>query len=258
MFKTVVLPVVAKLEGLGEFGLLMVNTGRWMFRRPWRGHLVLAQIEKMGVDSLPIIVLVAVFTGMVFALQTAFSFSTFNAETLVGATVAISLTREIGPVFTSLILISRTGSAIAAEIGSMAVSEQVDALEVMAVSPIQYLVLPRLIASCLIYPLMTGLFNVIGVTGAYFIAIYLLHIPEGPFMQRLYETVELQDFWGGLFKALVFGFFIALICCYHGLHTKGGATGVGRSTTKAVVYSSVCILVSDYFLTSWILEFIQK
>lgn len=245
------------LQGLGRFGLLVGKTLAWGSRRPWRYGRFLEEIERIGFDSLPIVVLVGLFTGMVFALQSGYSFAAFHAETLVGQVVAVSLTREIGPVFTALMLVARTGSAMAAEIGTMAVSEQVDALEVMAVNPVQYLVVPRMLASCLVYPLLTVLFNVTGIIGAYWVGIHLLHIPEGPFLERLHQAVALDDLWGGLFKAWVFGFFVSLICCYQGLHATRGAAGVGMATTKAVVYSSVCVLISDYFLTSWVLEFIK-
>lgn len=245
------------VRGMGSFGVLALSTLRWTARRPWRGERFFMEIERIGIDSLPIVLLVGLFSGMVFALQSGYSFRTFNAETLVGATVAISLTREIGPVFTALMLIARTGSAMAAEIGTMRVSEQIDALEVMAVSPVQYLIVPRLLASCVVFPLLTGLFSVIGTFGAYIVGIYLLHIPEAPFLEQIYEKLDVEDLWGGLFKAVIFGFFVTLTCCYHGLATSGGAAGVGRATTKAVVYASVCVLVSDYFLTSWVLEFFR-
>jgi len=215
---------------------------------------LLTEIERIGVDSLGIILLVGIFTGMVFALQTGYSFRKFNAETLVGATVAISLARELAPVFTALMLISRSGSAMAAEIGTMAVSEQIDALSVMAVSPVHYLVVPRLLASALVFPLLTGLFNLIGILGAYIVSIYLLHIPEGPFMHHIYDNLEASDLWGGLFKALVFGILVSLLCCYQGLKAQRGAAGVGLATTRAVVYASVCTLTVDYFLSSWVIE----
>lgn len=247
-------PLQGIFQGLGEFGFLAVHTIRWIFRRPWRYHRFLIEMERIGVDSLPIVVLVGLFTGMVFALQTGYSFRKFNADTLVGATVAISLARELGPVFTALMLISRSGSAMAAEIGTMAVSEQVDALQVMAVNPLQYLVAPRLLASAIAFPILTGIFNVVGIMGAYVVSIYLLHIPDGPFMHHIYDNLELSDVWGGLFKSVVFGFLVTFICCQQGLKAERGAAGVGMATTKAVVYSAVATLVSDYFLTSWVLE----
>ncbi len=247
----------SKTESLGRFAFFIFDVLRASVRRPFRFRRLLEEIEKIGLDSIPIAGMVGLFSGMVFALQSGYSFRTFHAEILVGATVAISLAREIGPVFTALMLVARSGSAMAAEIGTMAVSEEIDALSVMAVSPLHYLVVPRVLAAILVFPLLTALFDVVGSVGAYGVGVHLLGIPEGPFLQKLYESVESKDLWGGLFKAAIFGFFSTLICCAQGLAAKGGAAGVGRATTKAVVYASVMVLISDYFLTSWVLEILQ-
>lgn len=244
-------------RAFGNWCLFAAEAVRWSGRRPWRMVNVLKQMEFVGVRSTPIIVLTGVFVGMVFALQTGKAFALFNAENLVGATIGLSLTREIGPVFTAIMVVARACSAMAAEIGTMRVTEQIDALEVMGVNPIHYLVVPRLVATTLMAPLLTMLFNFVGVMGGYVVAVGMLHIAPGPFLHRLYHYVDPSDVFGGLIKAAFFGFAITLISCHRGFYTRGGAEGVGRATTSAVVLSCVTILVMDYFLTSWILEFIS-
>lgn len=241
---------------LGDFFVFCVDTFSWLFRRPFRSRLFIDQFNIIGVDSVPIIVLVSVFTGMVFALQTTYAFRLFNAESLVGATVALSLTREIAPVFAALMITARVGSSMAAELGTMRVSEQIDALDSMAVHPHQYLVVPRVLTTTLMVPLHTVIFDFVGVLGAYFVGVVLLGIPKGYFMLRLESMVEPKDVIGGVIKAVIFGFILGSIACFEGFRTKNGAKGVGISTTRAVVISSVSVLIIDYFLTQIILEFI--
>lgn len=238
--------------------MFCVNSFTWLFRKPFRHKLFIEHCNTIGVESIPIICLVSIFTGMVFALQTTYSFRLFNAESLVGATVGLSLSREIAPVFAALMVTARMGSAMAAELGTMRVTEQIDAMESMAVYPHQYLVVPRVFTSTLMMPLHTVLFNFVGVLGAYFVGVGLMDIPKGHFMYRLELMVEPKDVLGGVIKAAVFGFMLASVSCFEGFRTKGGAKGVGIATTRAVVISSVCILVMDYFLSQLILEFIQK
>lgn len=242
------------LEEVGDISRFAGSFFRWIWAKPTRWRHILGQLNTIGVDSTPIILLVSLFTGAVFALQSGYAFRLFNAETLVGSTVGLSLTREIAPVFTALMVISRVGSAMAAEIGSMRVTEQIDALEAMAVNPFHYLVVPRVISAMVMVPLLTVVFNVVGFLGAYFVGVGLLNIPEGPFISRTESFVGVDDLYGGLVKAVIFGFLLAVISCYHGYQTTGGAAGVGRATTRAVVMSSVTILIVDYFLTQWILE----
>ena len=230
----------------------------WAVRPPLRLDRFVKQMEFVGVKSLWIVSLTAAFTGAVFALQAGKVYALFNMESMVGATVGMSLTREMAPVFTALMVTARACSAMAAELGTMRVTEQIDAMETMAVSPIQYLVVPRVVASTVMVPLLTMLFNFVGVIGSYIVGIYLLGINEGPFMNRLYHYVDADDIWGGLIKAGVFGFLIATISCYMGFNARRGAKGVGKATTRAVVVSSVTVLVVDYFLTTWILEYISK
>lgn len=250
--------VLRSVRQLGEFLLFCRAFFTWVFNPPWRREVFLRQMEFIGVKSLPIIALTATFTGMVFALQTGYAFRQFNAEAFVGSTVGLALTREIGPVFTALMVVARAGSAMAAEIGTMKVTEQIDALSTMAINPVHFLVVPRVIAATVMVPLLAGLFSLIGVIGAYFVSVHLLHIGAQVFKQKLIYYVDADDVIGGLIKAAVFGFVLALISCYRGYRTEGGAEGVGRSTTEAVVISSVVVLVLDYFLTSWILEIFPK
>lgn len=247
--------IIEKTKALGRWSVFVGETLAWTFRPPFRSAQLFKQMEFVGVRSTWIIVLTAFFTGAVFSLQIGKVYSLFNMEIMVGATVGLSLTREIGPVFTALMVVARVCSSMAAEIGSMRVTEQIDALETMAVDPIQFLVVPRLWASVLMVPILTVLYDFVGVIGSYLVGIYILHIPEGPFMSKLYYYVDGDDFISGLVKAAIFGFFISLISCYEGFTTSGGAEGVGRKTTRAVVISSVTVLVMDYFLTSWILEY---
>jgi phospholipid/cholesterol/gamma-HCH transport system permease protein len=248
--------VSALLRELGRWCGFVWQALEWMLRPPLRFDQFAKQMEFVGVKSTWIISLTGLFTGAVFALQSGKVYALFNMESMVGATVGLSLTREMAPVFAALMVTARACSAMAAELGTMRVTEQIDALETMAINPIQYLVVPRIVACTAMVPLLTMLFNFVGIVGSYIVGIYLLGISEGPFMDKLYYYVDADDIWGGLIKAAVFGFLIAAISCYMGFHTRKGAKGVGRATTRAVVVSAVTILVVDYFLTTWILEYL--
>lgn len=250
--------ILEAVRQTGEFLVFGRSFFFWIFRPPFRREIFFRQLEFIGVKSLPIIVLTGAFTGMVFALQTGYAFRLFNAEAFVGSTVGLALTREIAPVFTALMVVARAGSAMSAEIGSMKVTEQVDALSAMAINPVHFLVVPRVIASTIMVPLLTAVFNFIGVIGAFFVAVNVLSIEANIFKQKLLYYVDADDFIGGLLKSAVFGLLLGLISCHRGYRTEGGAEGVGRATTQAVVISAVTILVADYFLTSWILEYFPK
>ncbi len=250
--------LTALMRELGRWCSFVWSSIEWMLRPPLRLDQFVRQMEFVGVKSTWIISLTAFFTGAVFALQSGKVYSLFNMESMVGATVGLSLTREMAPVFAALMVTARACSAMAAELGTMRVTEQIDALETMAVNPMQFLVVPRVVACTIMVPLLTMLFNVVGIIGSYLVGIYLLGISEGPFMNKLYFYVDADDIWGGLIKAAFFGFLIAQISCYMGFHTRRGAKGVGKATTRAVVVSAVTILVVDYFLTTWILEYISN
>lgn len=216
---------------------------------PYRLRLLFKQMHFVGIQSLQIVLVTGAFTGMVFAVQSNIGFSRFGAEGLVGAIVALSLTRELAPVLTALMVNGRVGSAMAAELGTMRVTEQVDALEAMAVDPHQYLVAPRILASVLMVPALCIVFDAIGLAGCWYVSAHDLNIPEGGFWSRIEWNVDPDDILGGALKASVFGFLLASIGCYQGFHTRGGAEGVGRATTVAVVVSGVSILIADYFMT---------
>ncbi len=238
------------LEGLGRFTLLALQVVVWAVRPPYRLHNLFAAMEFVGVGSLFIIVLTGFFSGAVFALQSAAAFRMFNAEAMVGSTVALSLTREIGPVFTALMVAGRVGSGMATELGTMRVTEQIDALVTMAVNPIQYLIVPRVLAALIMVPILTVIYNLVGMGGSYLVAVGLLEIDAGQFVGNIQWYVDPVDLNNGEIKAAVFGVIVALVGCYKGFHASGGAKGVGEATTQAVVISSVSVLISDYFLTA--------
>ena len=213
-------------------------------------NYIFKQMEFIGVNSLLVVAITGTFTGMVLALQSSYGFKKFGAEGMVGAIVALSMTRELGPVLTSLMVTGRAGSAMTAELGSMRVTEQIDAITVMALNPIKYLVVPRVIASFLMLPVLTAISNFVGIIGGYLVGVKLLGINEGAFVNKMEKILGLEDIYNGLIKAAFFGIIMSVICCYKGFNTKGGAEGVGRATTEAVVASCLTILVSDYVLTS--------
>jgi phospholipid/cholesterol/gamma-HCH transport system permease protein len=206
-------------------------------------------MESVGVDSLFVVILTGLFTGGVFTLQIIYGFSRFSAESMVGPTVATAMTRELGPVLTALMVTGRVGSAMAAELSSMKVSEQMDALTVMAADPIKYLITPRLVAGVIMLPLLTAIADAVGVIGGFFVAVGR-GLDPGQFTGRITDIVVMGDVFNGLIKAAFFGFIISSVGCYMGFYTQGGASGVGRSTTQAVVVSYVSILVSDFMMTA--------
>lgn len=243
-------PIKLFVEESGKIVLLFLSALAWLVRPPLRLRLIAKQMEFVGVQSLSVVMITAAFAGMVLALQTYYGFRMFGGESLVGATVALSLTRELGPVFTALMVTGRAGSAMAAELGTMKVTEQVDALYTMSVNPVQYLIVPRILAAVLMVPILTILADFIGVVGGYFVGVHLLGINSGIFMARIVEFVEMDDITNGLIKSAFFGLILSLIGTFKGFYTTGGAEGVGKATTEAVVYASVFILISDYILTA--------
>ncbi|NKE70709.1 MlaE family ABC transporter permease [Candidatus Manganitrophus noduliformans] len=240
------------LTEVGAIALLFIKAFLWTFRPPLRFRNIARQMEAVGVESIPVVLITATFTGMVLALQSYTGFQRFNAEGLVGTVVALSMTRELGPVLTGLIVAGRAGAAMAAELGTMKVTEQIDALASMAVDPVQYLITPRLLAGMLMLPLLTVFSDFIGIIGGYLISVQMLEANPGIYIRRTIQYLEPNDIWGGLLKAMVFGTLIATISCYKGFNTQGGAEGVGRATTGAVVIAEMLILISDYFLTAFL------
>ena len=239
----------AAFEDFGEMILFAIESFAWMFRPPFRPELVLAQMAFIGVGSVFIVGVTGTFSGMVFGLQMNYAMKQFAAEGYVGGSTAFALSRELAPVFTALMVTGRAGSAITTELGTMRVTEQIDAMESMAVSPIQYLVVPRILASIAMFPVLTMLFSTLGYAGAYVMGVYVSGIPEGPFIEHTREFLDPGDILHGLLKALVFGLIVSIITTWRGYAAKGGATGVGEGTTRAVVMSSIAILIADYFIT---------
>jgi len=238
--------------GLGRIILLLFSIFRWMVRPPFDLRNILIQMVAIGVNSLPVVLITAVFTGMVLALQSYTGFKRFGAEGFVGSVVALSMTRELGPVLSAIIVTGRAGAAMAAEIGTMRVTEQIDALETMATNPIQYLIVPRFISGLIMLPALTVITDVVGIMGGYFVTVILLGTSPSAYMRATWDYLQLGDIYSGLIKACFFGAAFTLICCYKGFYAEGGAEGVGKATTGAVVYSSMTILISDYFLSAWL------
>ncbi len=238
------------VQELGGMALLLGQSLLFLPRRPYRWRYFFRQLEFIGVKSLFIVILTGLFTGMVLALQAYYGLRKFGGESMLGAGVALSMTRELGPVLTSLMVAARAGSAMAAELGTMKVTEQVDALLAMAVHPVHYLALPRLLASTIMVPLLTVVSVFIGIVGGYFVGVILLGVNPGTYMQKMLEVVTADDLYNGLFKSVVFGLLLAVISCYQGLQAQGGAEGVGLVTTRAVVLSAIAILIFDYILTA--------
>ena len=245
--------LLARLRaGLEDFGQLILFGGEtlaWTARPPWRWELLLGQMAAMGVGSTLIVAVTGLFSGMVLALQGNYALGQFGAQGYTGGFVAVSLTRELAPVFTALMITGRAGSAICTEIGTMRVTEQIDAMETMAVNPVQYLAAPRVIAAVVMFPVLTVVFAAVGWLGAYLMGVQVSQIPPAPFIDHTRTMVEVKDLLHGLSKSLVFGAIVSLICCFRGYAAHGGAKGVGEGTTRAVVMSSIAILVLDYFMT---------
>jgi phospholipid/cholesterol/gamma-HCH transport system permease protein len=248
------------LETIGSFAIAFTEqTGRW-FSMLWRAILWgirppyavgewLRQMVRVGVDSVPVVFLTTMFTGMVMALQTFTGFQRVHAEAFVGSVVALAMLRELSPVLVGLMVTGRVGSSMAAEIGTMRVTEQIDALEALATDPVHYLFVPRIIAGVVMLPLLTILGNGLGIFGGYLVAVRLLGANPVVYQQNTFQYLELNDLWSGLIKAAVFGLILTLTGCVRGYYTSGGAEGVGRATTNAVVSASLIILLVDFFLT---------
>jgi len=244
------------LETLGRFFVFLGELLRCISKKPSRLPQCLSEIEHLGVNSISIIFLSGAAMGMIFSLQLVAFLQPFQVEIGVGAAVAIALSRELGPVITTLMLIAKNGSAMAAEIGTMKVTEQIDALESMSIDIVHYLVYPKVIASVLVFPILTLLADVVGIIGAYIIAVFLFNVDSAGYLDYMFDFVYPLDIYFGLIKAAVMGIMTATICCFNGLRTTQGAKGVGDSATRAVVVSSVSILVADYLLTTLMLPLI--
>lgn len=241
---------VRSIEDLGETFLLALRVPFYAVRRPWRLWALVQQLEAVGVGSLFIVTLTGFFVGAVLSLQGIHAFGLFNAESLVGATVEVSLARELAPVFTALMLTARTGSAIATELGTMRVTEQIDALETMAVDSRKFLIVPRVFAGLAMTPVLTIIFNAVAMFGAYVVAVASGGISGAEFQARIPMLTEPADIVHGLWKSAIFGYVVCLIAAQRGYNAEGGAAGVGVATTRAVVGGSISILALDYCLTA--------
>lgn len=241
---------LAFLESAGRLTLFTFHAFAGMFRPPFYFRMLFRQMVEIGYYSLPVIGLTAIFTGAVLALQSYSGFSRFSAESSIAIVVVLSITRELGPVLAGLMVAGRIGAAYAAEIGTMRVTEQIDALTTLSTDPHKYLVLPRLIAGLLMLPVLVLVGDIIGVMGGYLVSVNELGFSPGPYLKSTWDFLEAKDVISGLVKASVFGFIVTLMGCYHGFHSKGGAQGVGAATTQAVVSASILILFSNYFLTN--------
>lgn len=243
------------MRGVGDISILAIDTVRVLFTyRLAVGELV-KQFVQIGNRSFSIVALIAFFTGLVIALQLSVGLGRFGLKLYVGQLVGLAIFRELGPVLTSIMIAARVGSGIAAELGSMVVTEQVLAIEAMGANPIQKLVIPRVLATVVAAPLLTIMANAIGVLGGMIIAVMEAGVTPRFYIDQVSKTLLMEDFTSGLIKSAFFGFFVAIISCYQGLNTRGGTEGVGRQTTKAVVYSCITIFISDFFLTKVILYF---
>jgi phospholipid/cholesterol/gamma-HCH transport system permease protein len=242
--------VLAFFSFLGSLSTLAIQTFYWLFIPPLKKERIFEQCKKAGMDSLPIVSLIAFFIGVIMALQTAYQMQRLGAEMYIGSIVALSMVRELGPVITALVVAGRVGAAITAEIGSMQVTEQVDALQTLATSPIKYLVVPRLLALCIMEPLLTLYADIIGIFGGYLICVNKLGVSSGMYRYITFSALLYKDLFTGLFKAVFFGMIIAFVSCYEGFKVEGGAEGVGKATARAVVTMFILIIACDCFFTA--------
>jgi phospholipid/cholesterol/gamma-HCH transport system permease protein len=236
-------------ERLGSIALLLRDALKYGFRRPSEFGAVVGQIDEIGVRSLLMVVLFSFFIGMVLALQLAYSEANFAGRAMVGIGVGLSITREFGPLLTALLVGGRVAAGITSVIGSMAVTEQIDAIRLMGASPAKKLVFPRLAGAVVAFPLLTAVADFVGILGGLVVSLMDVHLPLATYLSQVERAVSLGDFFHGMLKSMFFGFFISLIGCHCGLTVTGGAEGVGRAVTRAVVASSICVIVSDYALT---------
>jgi phospholipid/cholesterol/gamma-HCH transport system permease protein len=240
-------------RSLGKMGMFLGASLARAAVPPYRVRNILKQVHFIGVKSVFVIVLTAAFTGMVLALQGFYTLRKFGSEGLLGSAVALSLVRELGPVLSALMVTGRAGSALTAEIGIMRIGEQIDSLETMGIDPIRFLVAPRLLAFLLSVPLLTAIFDVVGIYGGYLVGVKLLGVNAGVYLGQMEASVELVDVTNGIWKSLAFALLIAWVCTFKGYFARHGAEGVSHATTSAVVVSSVLVLICDYFLTSVLL-----
>lgn len=249
--------IVRVIRYIGEFSLLLLNTVYFCFKPPYKWHRIFIQAKRVGPGSFFIASLIAFFIGMIMALQMAYQMVKLSAEIYIPNVVALSLTRELAPVLTALIVAGRIGAGITAEIGSMTVTEQVDALKVFAINPVKYLVVPRFLALLIMLPLLTVFADLIGILGGFVICVYKLNVSAAMYVSMVIKALTVSDIITGLIKSIVFAAIIALVGCIQGLNVKGGADGVGQATTSSVVISFILIIMTDCLFTT-IFYFLMK
>lgn len=237
------------LTEVGRFFEILWRVVAWTPRPPYDPRELVRQMVKVGVDSLPVVLLTSLFTGAVMALQTFATLKRFHAESYVGSLVALSMVRELAPVIASLLIAGRCGSAMGAELGTMRVTEQIDALEVLATDPVHYLMVPRVWATVFMLPLLIVVADAVGIAGGYVISVLYFGANPVTYMENTFRFMDVEDVTSGLIKAAVFGLIVSVVGCQKGFFTRGGAEGVGQATTRAVVLASIAILISDFFLT---------
>ncbi|MGZ3747150.1 MAG: MlaE family ABC transporter permease [Pseudobdellovibrionaceae bacterium] len=235
------------VEEVGKITLFMTSSIRLLFTKPYRYTDLIRHMEFVGNQSIGIICLTGLFTGLALSLQIYLGFKMFNAVNMVGPVVALGITRELGPVLTGLIVAARAGGAMAARLGTMRVNEQIDALDVMGVNNKQYLIAPRIAAAVICMPLLTAVFDFVSMLGSYILCVKLVQIDEAIFWQKIRDMIQVRHINEGLFKAAIFGLIFSVVCTYRGFYTTGGAKGVGEATNQGVVQSMVMIIILDYF-----------
>jgi phospholipid/cholesterol/gamma-HCH transport system permease protein len=250
LFKEIGRETLEFFENLGTYGTFLITAFFWLFGSPLKFRRVIEQINFIGVKSTVIVLLTGAFTGMVLSLQAFYALNKFGGESLLGPTVALSLIRELGPVVSALMITGRAGSALASEIGIMRITEQLDAMEIMAVNPYRYLIVPNMVAAVIAFPVLGAFFNLIGIWGGYLVGVKILGLSSGTYFGEMSNYLDMKDIMMSIYKSLSFGLIVSWICCYKGYFTEYGAKGVGKATTQAVVISSVLILIWDYFVTS--------
>lgn len=255
IFEGIQKSISAFINETGDLALFLTSSVRLLFKRPSRVGEIIKHMEFIGNQSVGIIFLTSLFTGLALSFQVYLGFKLVNATNLVGPTVALGITRELGPVLTGLIVAARAGGAMAARLGTMRVNEQIDALDVMGVNTRQYLIAPRVAAAIICMPMLTAIFDFVAMIGSWFLCVKLVELDSAVWMQRISDTIEIRHINEGLFKSACFGLVFALICTYRGFYTTGGAKGVGEATNRGVVISMVMIIILDYFITNMIRMF---
>jgi len=238
------------LDYMGGMSILFGKTVVLLVKNPGKRQHIIVQMYRIGVESLPIVFLISLFTGIVLALQSAYQMQKVSAQLYIASLVVLSMTRELGPVLTALIVAGRVGASITAELGTMKVTEQIDALQTLAANPVSYLVVPRFFALVIMLPFLTIYADAVGILGGYIIGVTKLHITHQMYMKMTFDTLKFKDIFSGLLKSLSFAIIIAIVSCYEGMNTKGGAEGVGKATTLSVVISFILIIITDCLFTA--------